>query len=360
MPPVIPAAAPPPGGAPFQWGLTPGAPVEPAPTPEPRPYLPPAQPVVPPVAPPVIPPVLPPVEPALPPADVPTVAIGVPADVPTTALAVPEDAWRVPPLDSSLEGATEVIEAELVGLADPQGEGNPTSAIDSIFGETAFRDYEGEPLIAPLPQRTVSEESGPPKGPRAPISRTQLTLLWVAIGLVAILALVALFLLGTRIAGSLGAAPAITPSPTPSPTPTSTAVAIGPIAPGEYQWDELLGGECLGAFESAWQDRYTVVDCATPHPAQMVYRGVFADEAAAAYPGIEELQKRINLLCTAPTIIDYAAAGAVQDIQVAASFAVDEADWNAGNRTYFCFANRAGGEPLTVSIAVPQAAPPAP
>jgi hypothetical protein len=88
----------------------------------------------------------------------------------------------------------------------------------------------------------------------------------------------------------------------------------------------------------------------------MVYRGLFADAADVAYPGVEELQKRINLLCTAPTVINYQVAGTAQDIQVTASFAADAADWDAGNRTYFCFVSRASGENLAASIALPQPA----
>jgi hypothetical protein len=128
----------------------------------------------------------------------------------------------------------------------------------------------------------------------------------------------------------------------------------GPVKPGDYHWDALLGGECLKPYESAWQDDYTVVDCATPHPAQMVYRGTFVDPASATYPGLDELQKRINLLCTAPTIINYAVAGGAQDIQVAASYAADEEEWDAGNHSYYCFVTRSTGADFTASIAIQQ------
>ncbi len=263
--------------------------------------------------------------------------------------------WFSAPVDPSLEGVTEVFDAELVGQTAPVGEGVEASALDDLFGDNQFRDFGDEPLIpAPPPRQVDAGGEQPPRGPRVPFTRTQKILIGVAGGLVALLALVGLFARGTRVAGP-AAAPSLTPSA--GPTPTATALAVGPLAPGEYQWGELLGGECLAPFESAWQDQYTVVDCATAHPAQLVYRGVFDDAADASYPGTEELQKRINLLCTAPTVIDYAAAGAVEDIQVAASYAVDDTDWSAGNRTYFCFATRSGGGDLTTSIALPQAAP---
>ena len=50
-----------------------------------------------------------------------------------------------------------------------------------------------------------------------------------------------------------------------------------------------------------------MVDCAEPHPAQMVFTGLFADAADAAFPGTDELHKRVNLLCSAPTVIGGAA-----------------------------------------------------
>lgn len=367
-----PAPEPPVAAGGFSWGLTPGSdsaatpgsPVPPVPSgaPEapPGPELPPASPyssspITAPALPeqPVYPPTaaLPPdatVFPAAPPLS--------PTDAPTTALEpAPWEAWQSRPLDPALDGMTEVIEAEIVGIDPPDGESNPTPGIDDLFGDGRFHDYGDEPIISgpppagPKPPRAA-------KGERAPVSRTQKVLLWVAGGLVAALALVALFLVGTRLPALLGPAPALTPSPTPTPSPSIVILPAGPLEPGEYQWDELLGGECLDPFESAWQDRYTVVDCATPHPAQMVARGRFEDAPGTPFPGAEELQKRINLLCTAASVINYQVAATAIDIQVTASFPVDEDDWDSGNRTYFCFVDRASGEKLTASVAIPQPA----
>lgn len=399
LPPVAPLVAPSPSapsaGAPFQWGLTPGDAVPAPPTPAaPEPPAPPVPPVipsappaapVPPVAPPVLPdpPVIPqptlpsysppvaPPEPSIPPPPPPTQAFptepptqAFPVDAPTQAFPGQEmeqrpwDPWQAQPVDSSLEGVTEVIEAEIVGLEPPAGESNPTptpSSIDDLFGDSQFREYDGDQVFSgppPTPPQPPGEK--PPKRERAPISTTQKILIGVALGLVAVLALVALFLVGQRLA-STAPAPAVTASPSPTPTATAGPLPVGPVAPGEYQWDELLGGECLDPYESAWQDRYTVVDCATPHTAQMVYRGTFPDDATVAYPGVEELTKRINLLCTAPTVINYQIAGTAADIQVTASFAATAAEWDDGDRTFYCFVSRASGESLTASVAQPQA-----
>ena len=345
FPPPAEVQAPPPPSLPptfsggFQWGLTPGGSDQPESPVAPRPSI------EPPAA----------IAPQLPP----TAAFTFDPEATAAFTFDPTEAF--PALDPSLDGVTEALAPHPIGLPDPVDEGLEASAIDSLFGDTQFREYADEPLISPLPPRASSElvrlEGPKPRAPRAAIPKAQKILMWVAGALLAALALVALFAVGTRISHLFGPAPAVAVSASPRPSATPGPAPLGPVLPGEYQWDALLGGECLDPYESPWQDRYTVVDCSVPHPAQMVYRGLFADAADVAYPGVEELQKRINLLCTAPTIIDYAAAATTLDIQVAASFAADAADWDDGDRTYFCFVNRSGGEPLGASIAVPQVAP---
>lgn len=339
---------------PFQWGLTPGD----NPGAPDQPIVPAAPPLAPVPPPPQLPPPPPPLAPAAwPPPTQPATPLPPPAsaghaDVPTQALDT--TAWHTASVDPALEGVTEVIEAEIVGLATPQGEGVATSAIDNLFGDSKFQEYDDRALVVIPPRAPVSD------GPRAALGTTQKVLLWVAGGLLAVLALVALFLVGKALSNTLGAAPAVIESatPSPSPTPTSTALPVGPVAPGEYQWDALLGGECLSPFTSAWQDSYTVVACSTPHPAQMIFRGTFIDAGAVAYPGVEELQKRMNELCTPTTVIDYSKAGLLSDVQVTASFAATADDWADGNRTFFCFVTRSGGQDFTESVAVPQVAPP--
>lgn len=353
---------------PFPWGLTPGSEPEQLPAaqlpPEPPPLEPlpreqlPLEPV--PAAPtPPTEPYFPPTEPYTPP----TEAFRPPPHtyVPPALESPPEPSvaqWFAAPLDPALEGVAEVFEAELVGSTPPVGEGLEPSGLDDLFAEYQFQDVSNEPFIAPLPPRPSPGAGGakPAGGPRAGIPRNQKILMGIAGGLVAALALVALFQLGTKLPSVFAATPTASPTPTPTRAPPFIVIPAGPVSPGEHRWNDLLGGECLAPYESPWQDTYTVVGCTVPHPAQMVFRGVFPDAASAAYPGGAELQKRINLLCTAPTVINYAIAGTVQDIQVAASFAADADQWDSGDRTFFCFANRSGGEPLLASIAIQQVA----
>ncbi len=304
---------------------------------------------------------------ALPPASLPTID---PLDQPTQAMNANEFGAQLnafqppiepPPVESSLQGATEVMSAHELGTPGPESEGLAHNPLDVLFGETAFRDYEDETLITvPAARRTAAANDGAAVAAASGIPRTQKILMWVAGALVAALALVALFLVGTRIAGSFGPSPAVTAAASSSATPPAAAAPgtpIVPVAVGVHRWDELVGGECLEPYESPWQDEYTVVACTEPHAGQLVARGLFAEIEGQSYPGFDELGSRINLLCSAPTVIDYSVAGTINDIQVAASFAADVDEWDAGNRSYSCFVSRASGEPLTASVGVPQVVP---
>ena len=269
---------------------------------------------------------------------------------------------------------------------------DPASPIDALFGETQFKDYEGEPLVGPIPTElnpfastaagsgavgagvagagaggagvggagvggAASASANPvfaaDRAPHTPLSKNQKRLFWVAGGIIALLVLAVLFVLGTKIptatppvaATSKSATPVPTPTPTPTPSPT------GPAAAGVHQWGDLRGGECVDPYSSPFAQKFTVVDCAAPHPAQMVVRGTFPGVATAVYPGLESLQSQINLLCTAPRVIDLVTAGAYNDIQFQASYAATTDEWMKGQHDYFCFVNRPGGEPITGSVA---------
>jgi hypothetical protein len=315
-----------------------------------------------------------PAEPIVPPAPEPpapdTALWGSPgreAEPPTVAL--PWESVPEPPTEllGTLEppAATELLDAQT---------GSPDGAIDSLFGTAAFKDYEGESVLASSPFGAGSADGSGLRRPRvtgAPLPRNQRILIWVAGSLVAVLALVVLFTVGTRLPALLGPSAAATATPTRTATPTPTAAPVGPAAVGVHEWSDLRGGECLDPFTSVWAEKFTVVDCTTPHAAQMVFRGAFPAIAAVpstatpaptatpdpdGYPGLAALQAQINLLCTAPGVIDLAVAGAYSDIQFQASYAADAAEWKSGQHDYFCFVSRSSGQPLTNSVATPPAA----
>jgi hypothetical protein len=253
----------------------------------------------------------------------------------------------------------------------PPEESDQPSALDALFGEDRFREYDSgpDPSESPFVRRDAATLGPPPGGPAggstagggpvAPgVSRVQRVLLIVLGSLQAVLALIALFFLGMRLPDLLGPAPAVTaPSASPSPS-ASPVIPIGPVKPGEYHWEELLGGECLDPYESPWQDDYTVVDCALPHAAQMVRTAEFPVPATGPepYPGEEVLQTTALAACRAPGIFA-PAAGAMTDAQIEVSYPVDADEWEAGTRRYYCFVSRTSGEPITGDIALPQPTP---
>lgn len=297
-----------------------------------------------------------------------------PVSEPTQAMPVmPEPAEVLPP--AADPGPTQALERAPIR---PPGEEH--SALDALFGDDRFREYEStlgpDPSNAPFAGRARSQEllrvpvgegdgDAPPPSGFGPIQKT---LAGVGGGLLAVLALIALFLLGTRLPDLLGPAPAVaTPTPTPTPTPEPTALPVGPMEPGEYAWDELLGGECLEPFENAWQEEYTVVPCDEPHGGQLVYRAWFPPEVVDPenaqvgkpddpFPGAEALAARISLLCSAPGVVDLAVAGSFADAQMQGAYPVTKEQWD-DDPSYYCFFSRASGEAMTVSVAVPPPAP---
>jgi hypothetical protein len=129
------------------------------------------------------------------------------------------------------------------------------------------------------------------------------------------------------------------------------AAPPGPLAPGVHDWNALHGGECLSGYSSPWELQFTVVDCSTDHNAQLVSKGAFPEDAATPYPGEPALASRLNLLCTAPAVLNYAAAGELPDVQWQAAYPADDAQWTSGDRSYFCFYSRSSGQPLGGSLA---------
>lgn len=294
-----------------------------------------------------------------------------PAPMPPAPMPPAHEPPPVPPMAEELAGipaASEFPPSPTEAFAEAAG----SSGLDALFGESNFVEYEEGPSASENPfVRRPQDDSPPITSDEAEVKKgknPQSVLLWVAGGLVALLALVALFIVGTKLPAILGPAPSalVAPTATPSPTPTPTELPLGPVEPGDYQWDELLGGECINPYLGPWEINYTVVDCALPHAAQLVTRGTFAGTATdpdtgvvsqLGYPGMEALQSQLNLLCTAPSVVDYGKATAYTDIQFEASYAISAQDWSDGNRSYYCFLSRSGGGEITGTIAVPAVAP---
>ena len=272
----------------------------------------------------------------------------------------------IPAPDPALAGISEDFAPQPVGLPAPQDESpqvpapygtpatvQPAADFDTLFGDEQFKEYDDESLLTPLVAR--SDTPPPAVLPRAPMTKAQRTTLWVVGGVVAALALVGLFLFGTSLSG-----PAEILPPTAAETPGDGAsqapeVVLGPVAPGEHSWNELLGSECLEPYTSPWEKQYTVVDCDTPHAAQMVATGTFDDEekdaAGAAFPGVDALVTRAINSCESRNVINYGKAAFYKDLQLTASVPANADEWTAGSRDYYCFATRESGDAFNGTIA---------
>ncbi|MFS0729248.1 septum formation family protein [Curtobacterium sp. 1P10AnD] len=156
-------------------------------------------------------------------------------------------------------------------------------------------------------------------------------------------------------ASPTAAAQSAAPSSTPSAeaeqaqTPaTALQFATTPAAPGEHEWTDLAGGECLSPFTNAWAQTFTVVDCSTPHAAQLTAR---LPVQADAYPGADALSAQAAEQCQTSAALDTAAAASVGDVQVQGAYAPDESTWQQGDRFISCFVTRSSGQELTGSLA---------
>ncbi len=271
---------------------------------------------------------------------------------------------------ASLVEATEATEAPRV----PDGS-DPLDHAPAVFAtvpadeQTASADFDRASPVSPgpisasaaVPASNSSGGAGGSTVPPAPGAGVPRPVLWLAGALLMVVVLVGLFFLGTRLGGGAPLA-ASSPSAVPSSSERLEASAAAPVAvlpdgiqpPGQYEWSQLGGGECIAPFTSAWDESFTVVDCAGPHAAQLVLRSNYGDNVGVEFPGEAAFAEQITAACTAPGVIDLAAAAPFGDVQVQGSFPVTEQQWTSGAAAYFCFASRSSGEPLTGSL-VPSA-----
>lgn len=248
---------------------------------------------------------------------------GEPAAVETveSLFAAEPEARPEPPIDSQPEPVASTL-AQLV---------QPVAATASV------RLPAGEAGFAGVGEAAPTETDSTPA--------TSRLLWWIVGGLIALVVVVAVFFFGSRIPALFGGASA-TPSATASPTPT----ALAPV--GVAAWDDLFGGECVQPYTSPWDEQFTVVDCASPHAAQLVYRGTVPSDSAA-FPGETAIAAQMNALCTQLGVFDITAAGAVPNLQVEAAYPVTAQQWDAGQRSYYCFVSRADGTAISGSLAGP-------
>ena len=167
--------------------------------------------------------------------------------------------------------------------------------------------------------------------------------LWMLGTLVTIAALVGAFFLGRLISEANQPAPV-------SPVETAPAVAeIVPLTgqaqqPGSWEWFELMGGECVTGFQTAFDPEFTVVSCELPHDAELIHAELVSSDPAAAFPGEENLVPRAKEICDLTDRINREVASAYSDLIVDYSYPVTGDQWDAGYRGVYCFVTRSSGD----------------
>lgn len=156
-------------------------------------------------------------------------------------------------------------------------------------------------------------------------------------------AIIALVLIGTQIPRLFGIGEVAEPAATVTETPP-------PAAEQTVAWNKLAAGSCLTGFESAWDEKFTVVDCGDDHTAQLVFVAPIGDDPDAAFPGEAELAARSALVCSAPEAYSRPAADGLATLQIQASYPVTQKEWDGGQRSYSCFASLSDGAVIPGSL----------
>jgi hypothetical protein len=272
----------------------------------------------------------------------------------------PAPAADDPELSTQALTAQDVADAETPRVRPrrahlPEGVHDRHPAPESVTVAASFRQ-PASPVLPQLPAARGASTGIQRSAMSASMPNGQKVLLWIAGSLVMVLVLVATYLLAARLGEqSVTANEGATVSADADVTPALEGDEA-PLEPGVHEWSALVGSECLTDFDNAWAEEFTVVACDTDHTAQMLARGELSAGSDAPFPGVDTLTTDVGVLCSLPSVLNFGQANATTDIQVSSSFPVDAAAWATGDRTYFCFVERASGESLPGDLQVVPAA----
>jgi hypothetical protein len=223
--------------------------------------------------------------------------------------------------------------------------------LDALFSssDTTANTSDTSAVTVPLAMAAVSGTSTPATTRTRESDPADQAKFRQALVMVVGVIVIAIVSIGAFLGGSLLGTPAAAPTAAPTAEPTGPT-AIQP--PGEYPFDQLFGGECLEPFVSPWEATFTVVDCATPHTAQLVYAGDLAvDESYPSYPGDSRIGQAAMAGCSRQGVLNMSAAEPYTDLQISAAYPPSSEAWDSGHTRYFCFASLSSGQPLTESVA---------
>jgi hypothetical protein len=171
--------------------------------------------------------------------------------------------------------------------------------------------------------------------------------IWVVVtilGLIPVAALAAWLSMGSP--GDQATAPepeVVEPVAVQPPEPEFPNLTDGPRPPGQWEWSDLRGGECLRTFDSAFEETYDVVTCDGEHAAEFVRANVLDRSPDARYPGHAWVRREAAALCESWPLSDLNDGGRYDDLLVVPSYSLGEESWVQGDRLAGCFVYREGG-----------------
>lgn len=118
----------------------------------------------------------------------------------------------------------------------------------------------------------------------------------------------------------------------------------GPQAPGEVSWEQLRGGECLQDFETAFAETFLVVECSTPHDAQVITAQLVSRDRTEAYPGEAAMATQAREICDVRDRVNTDYAAEFDDLFVDSAYPATETQWDEGQRVVWCFLRSNSGE----------------
>jgi hypothetical protein len=231
----------------------------------------------------------------------------------------------------------------------PSEEASGIDLIDALFSSTDTSAATVPISALPVsPQPTTSKlprDSKPARESKtADDANLRQRLLLIVGGIVVVIVSIGAFL-----AGQLVASPAAAPTPDVTEAPAALTTAQ---PPGDYAFSELFGGECLDPFDTPWASTFTVVDCATPHPAQLVYAGDLAvDGPYSSYPGDDGIGSAAMAECSRKGVLNLKTAKNYSDLLVSAAYPVSSEVWDSGDTRYYCFVTLSSGVPIDGNLA---------
>jgi hypothetical protein len=150
--------------------------------------------------------------------------------------------------------------------------------------------------------------------------------------------------------GAPGQGTAMTSIPEPmrsaTPQPTPSGGTTEPVS-------ALATGDCLQTYGSPWASAYPVIGCDSPHIAQVLSVGTLPEGSDAVFPGAKAVASETFGLCSNHDLIDWNwVAVWNEDVLIDLRYPNTSAEWDAGQRSYYCFVYTYSHHELTGS-AVP-------